>query len=62
MNMAINRYLEEETDSQDEPRGAAQRGGVEKINRPGRRPAFKSKSAPAAFNGIHRRRNKRAGF
>jgi hypothetical protein len=61
MNMANNGYLDQETD-QDDSRGAAPRGGVEKINRPGRRPAHKTKSAPSAYNGMHRRRNKRTGW
>ena len=39
MNMAINRYLDQEIDYQEESQGVAQRGGVEKINRPSRRPA-----------------------
>jgi hypothetical protein len=62
MNMAINRYLDQEIDYQDESQGVAQRGGVEKINRPSRRPAHKTKHAPSAYNGIHRRRNKRTAW
>ena len=61
MNMA-NNYQEQEIDYQDDSRSVAARGGIEKINRPQRRPAHKSKSAPSAYNGIHRRRNKRSAW
>jgi hypothetical protein len=62
MNMAIKRYQDKEIDSEDESLGVPQRGGIEKINRPSRRPAHKVKSAPSAFNGMHRRRNKRTAW
>ena len=62
MNMTNNRYEEEDPDYQAESQAVGVRGGVEKINRQQRRPSYKSKNAPAGFNGIHRRRNKRSGW
>ncbi len=63
MNMAYNVYQDQEFDYQDDARSEAPRSGIQKINRQNRRPSYKSRgSSPAAFNGIHRRRNKRCAW
>jgi hypothetical protein len=54
MNMAYDRDQNQDANPEDV------RGGKEKINRQQRRPAYKAPGrAPSAFNGMHRRRNKR---
>ncbi len=49
MNMANSRYQEQDSDYQDDSQGIVQRGGIEKINRPSKRPAYKGKSCAVSL-------------
>ena len=55
MNMAYNRYQEQEFEYLNEDQKSER--GEKAVN--SRRPQYTKRSRPVVYNGIHRRRNKR---